>query len=136
MTDKLTLQLACPNCRKSLMTPERKIDGLDAVRISARVLDTTGDIFLSQIYGSYRKEFSGVKNVEGSVIEGRCPNCATPFPVHRMCECGAPLFSMSLQQGGIINICSRNGCPRHSLEFENANDAFDLFRRQNEPGLF
>ena len=136
MTHQLKLQLSCPNCRKSLMTPERRIDGLDAVRITAKVLDTTGDIFLSQVYGSYSKQFGDAKNVEGSVIEGLCPHCAAPFPIHQMCQCGAPLFSLSLQGGGLINICSRNGCERHSLEFENADDAFDLFRRLNGAGLF
>jgi len=118
------------------MTPERRIDGLDAVRITAKVLDTTGSIFLSQVYGSYNKEFVDAKNVEGSVIEGLCPHCSAPFPIHQMCECGAPLFSLSLLGGGVINICSRNGCERHSLEFENADDAFELFRRQDETGLF
>lgn len=136
MTHQLRLQLSCPNCRKSLMSPERQIDGLDAVRITAKVLDTAGDIFLSQVYGSYRKEFGNAKDVEGSVIEGVCPHCRTPFPIHQMCECGAPLFTLSLHGGGLINICSRNGCQRHSLEFENADDAFELFRRQNGTGLF
>jgi len=118
------------------MTPDRQIDGLDAIRITAKVLDSTGDIFLSQVYGSYSKEFGDAKDVEGSVIEGLCPKCHRPFPIHQMCECGAPLFSLSLHGGGLINICSRNGCERHSLEFENADDAFELFRRQNGTGLF
>ena len=136
MTYKLKLQLSCPNCKHSLMTPERRIDGLNAVRIKAKVMDSVGDIFLSQVYGSYQKEFSGTKDVKGSVIEGLCPHCHAPFPVHQMCECDAPLFSLSLHGGGFINICSRNGCERHSLEFENADDAFELFRRQNDSGLF
>jgi hypothetical protein len=136
MTHQLKLQVSCPNCKNSLMAPERQIDGLDAIRIVAKVLDTSGDIFLSQVYGSYSKEFGGAKNVEGSVVEGLCPHCSEPFPVHQMCECGAPLFSLSLHGGGLINICSRNGCQRHSLEFENADDAFELFRRTNGAGLF
>lgn len=136
MTHQLTLQLSCPNCKISLMDPKRQVDGLDAIRIKAKVLDTIGDIFLSQVYGSYNKEFGSAKNVEGSVIEGLCPHCNAPFPIHQMCKCGAPLFCLSLQGGGFINICSRNGCERHSLEFENADDAFELFRRQNGTGLF
>lgn len=136
MTHELKLHLSCPNCKNSLMTPERRIDGHDAVRITAKVFDSTGDIFLSQVYGSYNKEFGEAKNVDGSVIEGLCPHCSKPFPIHQMCECGAPLFSLSLQGGGLINICSRNGCERHSLEFENADDAFELFRRQDGTGLF
>jgi hypothetical protein len=118
------------------MTPERRIDGLEAIRIKAKALDSTGDIFLSQVYGSYKKEFRDAKNVKGSIIEGLCPHCDTPFPIHQMCECDAPLFCLSLHGGGLINICSRNGCRRHSLEFENADDAFELFRRQNGAGLF
>jgi hypothetical protein len=136
MTHMLKLQVSCPNCKNSLMTPERLIDDLEAIRIKAKALDTTGEIFLSQVYGSYRKEFRDVKDVEGSVIEGLCPRCDTPFPINQMCECDAPLFSLSLHGGGLINICSRNGCKRHSLEFENADDAFELFRRQNGAGLF
>lgn len=136
MAHILKILVMCPNCKKSLMAPERQIDGLDAIRISARVLKSEGDIYLSQVYGSYRKEFNGVINVEGTIVEGACPHCHTPFPIQQECECGASIFGLALQGGGIINVCSRNGCKQHSLEFENADDAFDLFRRQNVSGFF
>jgi len=136
MTNVLKLHISCPNCNHSLMTPERQLDGMDAVRISAKVLDTRGDIYLSQVYGSYRKAFDKAKDEAGSVIEASCPHCCKPFPIRQMCKCGAPLFNLSLLGGGVINICARNGCERHSLEFENADDAFELFRRQDDSGLF
>ncbi len=136
MTHSFKIPAACPNCRNSLMAPERQINGLDAIRISAKLHDTVGDLFLSQVYGSYQKQLDTVVDIEGSVIEGSCPHCHTPFPFHQTCECNATIFSLALQDGGLINLCSRNGCKRHSLEFETADDAFEFFRRQDNSGLY
>ena len=50
--------------------------------------------------------------------------------------CQAPVIGLSLASGGIIKVCSRNGCRHHSLEFEDSRDALELFRNQDASGLF
>ena len=37
----------------------------------------------------------------------------------RLCEiCKAPMVSFGFKEGGIIQICSRRGCKKHLIEFE------------------
>ncbi|GBC63580.1 hypothetical protein DENIS_4578 [Desulfonema ishimotonii] len=132
MTNLITVSVRCPNCRQSLMNPGKRIDDLPSIAFQAKVADKIGQIYLSQIYGSYHKLFEGVEDIADAVIECSCPHCHTPFPVSRVCDCKAPVISINLQIGGTINVCTRNGCKHHSAEFENLDDAFMLFQNQDE----
>jgi hypothetical protein len=132
MVSQIKILVKCPNCNKSLMHPELRVDDLPAIDLQAKVHDKMGHIYLSQIYGSYNKSFENVDDVPGSVVEVSCPLCNSPFPVHATCECKAPMIGFSLQLGGTIKICTRNGCKNHSLEFVDANHAFSLFQSQDE----
>ena len=117
------------------MTEKVLIDGLPAIELEAKLGEKIGKIYLSQEYGSYEKVFENVDDVVGSVAVFSCPHCHQPFPVVQICECKAPMIGLQLEVGGMIKICSRNGCKRHSLEFEDVNDAFMLFMRQDKTGL-
>jgi hypothetical protein len=118
------------------MEPEVQVDGLDSILFIAKVGNSQGHLYLSQIYGSYNKIFRHVEDMVGSIVECSCPRCNTPFPVVGTCECAAPIIALNLKHGGIINVCTRNGCKEHSLEFEDINAAFSLFQSQDEVGLF
>ncbi|MBN2282693.1 MAG: hypothetical protein JXO48_02270 [Deltaproteobacteria bacterium] len=135
MQEFLKILVKCPLCGTSLMNPTIMIDDLPAIVMEARTGSDRGRIYLSQIYGSYNKSFEGVEDIEGSIAEFSCPHCHEPFPHHEECECGAPMISLNLTSGGIIKVCTRNGCPGHSLEFVNADDAFLLFKGQDTSGL-
>jgi len=117
------------------MKPEVLIDDLPSIDIEAKVGKKIGHIYLSQIYGSFNKKFDNVDDVEGTIVGLFCPHCDHPFPVQQICDCKAPMIGFQLQSGGIIKVCSRNGCKNHSLEFANVNDAFILFQSQDESGL-
>jgi len=45
------------------------------------------------------------------------------------------VIGLYLKVGGIIKVCTRNGCSHHSLEFEDSQDALNLFRSQDPSGL-
>jgi len=109
-----------------------KVDELPSIKLRARVGKESGYVYLSQMYGSYDKKFRKVRDEDGSVIELTCPYCNTPFPEYQTCECGAPMIALDLKEGGIIRICTRNGCRNHALEFVDASDAFLLFQSQEE----
>jgi len=70
---------------------------------------------------------SGVRDLEGSVAEFSCPHCHHPFPVVQVCECKAPVIALHLHIGGVVKFCTRNGCTKHWLEFQDADDLFTLF---------
>jgi hypothetical protein len=111
------------------------IDKLPAIELEAKLGQKLGKIFLSQIYGSYHKKFEGVDDIVGSIALFSCPNCHQPLPVIQNCDCRAPQVGMQLEVGGIIKICSRNACKKHSLEFEDVNDAFMLLMKSDQTGL-
>ncbi len=135
MGHQINIPVKCSNCGKSLLTDKVKLDGLPAIELEAKMGGKLGKIYLSQIYGSYEKKFEGVKDVVGAIAAFSCPHCHEPFPVLQICECKAPMIGLQLEYGGTIKICSRNGCKRHALEFEDVNDAFMLFLRKDETGL-
>jgi len=136
VSHEIRVQVDCPNCSASLMEPGVKVDGFDSILFLAKVGNSCGHLYLSQIYGSYNKFFKQVENITGSIVECSCPLCRKPFPSVGICECKAPVIALNLKHGGNIKVCTRNGCKKHSLEFENSDDAFSLFQSQDEAGLF
>ena len=135
MSNQIHISVKCPLCHHSLMNSENLIDDLPAIELEAKIADKIGRIFLSQIYGSYIKKFISVEDIVGAVAALSCPLCHQLLPVIQNCDCRAPLVGMQLEVGGTIKICSRNGCKKHSLEFEDVNDAFMLLMRNDQTGL-
>ncbi|MEA3486517.1 MAG: hypothetical protein U9R20_02560 [Thermodesulfobacteriota bacterium] len=135
MTGSIKILVKCPACGKSLMNPDVRIDDLPSIDIETKIGKKVGHLYLSQVYGSYNKNFDGVDDIDGVICSLFCPHCGNPFPVYQTCECKAPIVGFQLQVGGTIKVCSRNGCKNHSLEFTNVNDAFELFQSQNKTGL-
>jgi len=137
MAHGIHIHVQCPQCHQSLMTPAPKIDHLDSIQLLVKIQNKIGHLYLSQIYGSYAKIFENVDDLADVVVECSCPHCYRPFPVHQACgSCGAAVIGLSLAVGGTIKVCSRNGCQHHSLEFEDSQDALNLFRSQDNSGLF
>lgn len=137
MTLGIHIHVQCPQCGMSLMTPRPKIDQLDAIQFLVKIGNRIGHLYLSQVYGSYEKIFENVEDVPDAVVECSCPHCYRPFPVHQACgSCSAAVIGLDLKVGGSIKICSRNGCKHHSLEFQDSQDALNLFRSQEMSGLF
>ncbi len=133
----IQVRLRCPECGRSLMNAEVPVDGLESIEFLVKIGNRIGTLYLSQIYGSYEKIFDGVEDVKGAIVECSCPHCLQPFPMRRPCAtCTAPVISLDLEGGGVIKVCSRNGCKMHALEFENADDAYTLFQHQDPSRLF
>ncbi|MFZ7126892.1 MAG: hypothetical protein ACOWWM_12135 [Desulfobacterales bacterium] len=119
------------------MQPKVQVDQLDSIQFLVKIRDRIGNLYLSQVYGSYNKIFEGVEDNPGDIVQCSCPRCHQPFPVLHSCSsCTAPIIGLDLEGGGIIKVCSRNGCKQHSLEFENIDEALNLFHNQDESGLF
>jgi len=127
MDQTLTVEVKCPHCGHSLMNPQVETDGLPSIELEAKVRNRHGHIYLSQVYGSYEKQFSGVADLEDSVAAFFCPHCHDPFPVTHVCDCRAPMIGLHLAVGGLVKLCTRNGCKSHSLEFEDADELFTVF---------
>ena len=135
MSQQILISVKCPNCQQSLMNDSELLDNLPVIELEAKINEKVGKILLGQEYGSYNKKFVGVDDVMGSIAVFSCVHCHQPFPVIQNCDCGASLIGIQLEVGGMIKICSRNGCKMHSLEFQDVNDAFMLLMKNDQTGL-
>ncbi len=132
MTHQIEVSVKCPHCGESMMNSSVLVDRLPSIDIEAVVDSKKGHVYLSQIYGSYNKVFSGVDDIPEALVQCSCPACHDLLPIVRSCKCKAPVAYVNLTLGGTVNFCTRNGCRGHSLEFENQDDAFKIFLDKDE----
>ena len=119
MSGTLQLDITCPECHSSMMDPSHTIDHVPSVKAVVGVDGVRGIIHLSSVYGSYAIE-SDIDIPRGTVAALFCPDCGSDLSGACTCElCQAPLLSFRLRSGGKVNICSRRGCKKHFLEFQN-----------------
>jgi hypothetical protein len=79
------------------------------------------------LYGSYSLE-SEYQPVEREVYGFYCPHCHGRIEGPRQCEeCEAPMVPLEFMEGGIVQFCSRKGCRKHLVEFENLETEMGAF---------
>lgn len=123
----ISLKISCPHCGQSFMDSSRQLDEKPSVRFSIDYKGKRGALYLSSLYGSYKIDCE-LDIPEGDVVEFFCPNCETNLKGTRVCEvCGADMVTMMVVAGGKILICSRKGCKKHLLEFEDLNTELQMF---------
>jgi len=106
----LLLQVCCPYCRAPLS------EGTKVV-LDAYVSDTgqDGKVALSAIFGDDTVE-TDLDVPNGTIAEFRCPSCDQSLMLQMPCRlCGAPMASVNIQTGGVVEFCSRRGCKGHAL---------------------
>lgn len=127
MTSQLALKIKCPSCRKSLMDQQNKLDGYPSIALEAECNGKRGWLRLSPVYGSYDIE-SEFEIPSGCVARIFCPQCHSELKSSALCDlCQAPMAPLMLEEGGRIFTCSRRGCKKHFLEFEDIDKALATF---------
>lgn len=127
MLNFISLALKCPHCGKPLVDDTHVIDNVPAIKIFIRMQDKEGYIWLSSIYGSYNLE-SSFEILKDEIATFKCPHCLQELTSCEHCaECAAPLVDFHLIEGGKVSICSRAGCKKHSIEFEDLATAMNHF---------
>ena len=129
----IKVELKCPHCGKILMDGEHKVDNVPSIALLADYNGKSEMTYLSSYYGSYTV-MSPFDVKKGDIVSLSCPHCKHELSSSRRCdECGAPMSLMHLVSGGGVQICSRRGCTRHVIEFEDLDtqlkvfyDAYDL----------
>ena len=112
------VQCFCPHCGAKLTTNTKKIDGQDTVHLIT-LQGKKIDVFLSAIWGNFKKEFGEEEIKEGSEIDALCPNCNKSLCADNLtCHCGAPLILVRSEDGiiGDVYMCSRVGCYNHRIQ--------------------
>jgi len=114
------------------MESEHLIDNVMSVKMYLKIGEKEGYIWLSSIYGSYNFE-STIDIQDGEIAAFKCPQCFHELSSHENCEtCKAPLVDFHLLEGGKVSICSRAGCKKHSIEFEDLSTALNHFYNEYE----
>lgn len=123
----ISVSVQCPRCGKSLMNSEHKIDSKPSIRITLTYAGKHAPLFLSSLYGSYNI-FTELKVPLGKVAGFRCPHCKSDLKSTRKCDmCGSQMIAFDLKDGGQVQICSRRGCKKHIIEFQDPDTELKAF---------
>ncbi len=127
MSELIALRVNCPLCNKSLLDPNCLVDNIPGVKLEIATTDGNGIIHLSSLYGSYNYT-ANIKIPQGTTVDFSCPNCHQEIKTNDKCdECDAPLIPLKIEDNGIVKICSRAGCKKHSVEFDDIKHALHHF---------
>ena len=123
----IQLTLKCPYCNESLMDEDVRIADHPSIKLIVDHYGKKGSIHLCSIYGDYSKE-STINIPDGEVVRVLCPKCEANLGSNTPCaKCGAPMVLLRSSVGGTIQFCSRHGCTKHHVEFENLDSELEAF---------
>jgi len=106
----------CSRCNHSLMDPDHPIDGAPSIRLTASFERKHGWLRLSSLYGSYSLDCE-YEIPADTVVHVFCPHCHAELKGASNCpDCSAPMISMIVRGGGIVQVCARRGCKGHMLD--------------------
>jgi len=90
------------------MNAKKKLDNAASIEVNLTYAGKHAPLYMSSLYGSY-------------LIE-------TELSSTRKCDaCGSQMIAFELKDGGQVQICSRRGCKKHVLEFQNADSELQAF---------
>jgi methionyl-tRNA synthetase len=109
------------------MDNEQQLNGKPSIKINIQGGGVRGTIRLCSIYGCYDHK-SEIDLSKVDIAEFSCPSCNQLLTGKEVCDkCGAPMISFLLDVGGKVSICSRKGCTKHFVAFENIEDSLRKF---------
>ena len=123
----IEVKVKCIHCGKSLMDEGFEIDNHPSIKVIIEYKGNQGILRLSSLYGSYNID-SEIDVQEGEIVRFFCPHCKSDMTISRTChECGAPMVTFEFVSGGRLQICSRRGCKKHLVEFEDLETEIKAF---------
>jgi ssDNA-binding Zn-finger/Zn-ribbon topoisomerase 1 len=127
MFNIISLKVKCPVCSASLMDKEQMVDNEPGIKLDISIGPKKGYIWLSSIYESYNY-FADIDIPKNEIAVFHCPHCHSEIKSDDLCKtCHAPLVPFHLEDGGKVTICSRAGCKKHSVAFEDLSTALGYF---------
>lgn len=130
MESIISFEVKCPHCRTSLMNSEKKLNGKPTIEMDVEYNSVKGKLNLCSNYGCFDHE-SDLKIDYNAIADFYCPHCGIPLATDVKCEaCDAPMLTFGIKSGGRVSICSRKGCTKHYVAFQNLNDAIRKFHEE------
>lgn len=113
------LDLKCIHCGENLMDDCFHIGNHPSVLVTIEHKGKKGALRMSSLYRS-SNVLSELNIPLGETVRFFCPSCESDLGSSRKCyDCGAQLVTFIFSFGGYQRICSRKGCRKHIVEFEN-----------------
>jgi len=123
----ISLKVKCPHCEKSLMDYTHFINAKPSIKLNIGIVDKHGMINLCSTYGCYDK-VSTIELVDNEIALLSCPNCKKELPSLGTCNlCHAPVVDFMLEKGGKVHVCTRVGCKKHYVSFEDIYSTLSSF---------
>lgn len=130
MENQISFSVKCPHCGTSLMNEEKRISGKASVEMDVEYQGVRGKLNLCSRYGCFDHD-SDIKVDLDAIAKMYCPHCKEALHTDVNCEaCGAPMVTCSIKSGGRVSICSRRGCTKHYVAFQNLEDAIRRFHEE------
>lgn len=128
----VSVKLKCVHCGHALMDHEHLVDNVASIKLYVKIGEQEGYVWLSSIYGSYNLD-SSFEIQNGDVAQFKCPECFHELKSEEVCdECGAHMVDFHLEDGGKVSVCSRAGCKKHLIQFEDLGTALNHFYNEYE----
>jgi len=130
----ISLKVKCPVCSQSLMDYTNFLNAKPSIRLQIAMKDQAGIIHLCSTYGCYDKS-SSINLPDGEVAKLQCPSCKNDLATKVKCDvCNAPMANFELEKGGKVHVCSRIGCEKHFVSFEDIYATLTSFYEEYDYG--
>jgi len=109
------------------MDKQHLLHNKSSIKLNVKLGDDWGTIHLCSVYGCYEHECDfDITGVD--IAEFYCPHCFHILTTKEKCnECHAPIVDFLLDIGGKVSICSRKGCRKHYVAFEDIGTMLKKF---------
>lgn len=131
--------LFCPRGH-NLIDESVRIHGEASIKLSVKISNETGFLFIDAFWGSHAKLFSFIPSLtknQKNFVEGFCPKCDSSITEHFSCKtsgCDSEKSLLLILPGtkNLIHVCAKLGCPGHSLEIRDmAHEVLDSISNIN-----
>ncbi len=130
----ISLKVKCSNCNKSLMDYTRYLNAKPSIKVHIESGNNKGVLNLCSTFGCYEKHCN-IELVKGNVARLFCPYCNNELTGTDICaECEAPIIDVDLEKGGKVHVCSRIGCEKHYVSFDDIYDTLSNFYNEYNYG--
>lgn len=123
----ISLKVRCPKCNKSLMDYTQYLNAKPSIKLNITHGGKEGVINLCSTYGCYDK-VCNIELIDNEIAVLFCPFCKAELSGALKCDlCEAPMVDFKLDKGGKVHVCSRIGCKKHFVSFEDIYDTLPGF---------
>jgi hypothetical protein len=130
----ISLKVKCPHCDKSLMDHTLFLNAKPSIKVRVDMNGNQGILNLCSTYGCFDKQ-SSVELVNGEIAKLMCMHCKKELIGKQICDlCGAPIIDFSVEKGGTVHFCSRVGCEKHYVSFEDIYTTLTSFYQEYDYG--